>query len=69
MAKETVNPNHKLMCCVGCGRDTKSAHGYCRGCYTQGSVSHKETKDRRCVSTSRQYGPDFHLDSSVRDNR
>ena len=67
----SVNPSYKIMCCLGCGRDTKSIIGYCGKCYVnkKGGSHTSDRKGRSCLSTARQYGADGCLDGSVDDNK
>lgn len=52
MAKKCqVNPKHELMCCLACGRDTRSSEGLCSHCRGGGGFHHatsiRENKDRK----------------------
>lgn len=41
------NPNHLVMCCEGCGKDTKASTGYCRECYGKGTPRGKSEASGR----------------------
>lgn len=42
----SANPKGSLMCCLGCGRDTKSKGGYCHKCAGRSLASSKGYKTR-----------------------